>query len=198
MSPDSPFLVPSADSDYKAGRARNSDTTIYYSVPGVMFSSAGGAIAMAGGTDYYAPFWVASPIVVDQLAAEVTVAGGTNFRFGLYPADTDLQPAANAAPLADSGNLSSATTGVKTYTPATAIFLPRGRYLTVANSDAAISIRGYAMSTGIDTTAGDLKVTRQRVTRAYAAFPTPGTRWDTISSAATAINHGVWCRVSVP
>lgn len=199
MSPIAPGLAPERDWSLKTGRPRSSGGTTYYTVPGVMFGSAGQLLTLLANTDYYATFFVSTPIVVDQLAFEVTsLAAGSNARIGLYPSDDDFQPAANAAPITDSGDISVASTGLKTFTPGTPIFLHRGTYQTVLNSNGAPVVRAYSMSQTIDLTAGDLKVVRPHVARTYAAFPTPGTRWTAIASVANAGNYPVWLRISAP
>jgi hypothetical protein len=184
------------------GRAKQGATT-YYSLPGVSVSSVS-LSSPAGDTDVYSPIYVSTPIVVDQLAFEVgiLVAGG-NARIGLYAADTDWQPV--GAPLADSGNISIATTGVKTYTPATPIALAPGRYVTVYNqSDTTFTANirnliGSVAFANVDTAIGATPShSLLSIARAYAAFPTPGALWTTPSPTATAPANKVLLRISQP
>jgi hypothetical protein len=194
-----PFLAPERDDKRKTGRAKRAAET-YYCVPGCLLISAGTG-GIDANADFYAPWFTPTPIVIDQLAAEVeTLFAGSNFRIGFYKASTDWQPV--GAPLADSGNLSSATTGVKTYTPATPIFVPRGRYLSVLNADSANPVfrilRGAPVS-AVQTTIGTSAFLAQmEVLRSYAAFPTPGTAWDLEIAGSTPSNHFVVYRVLTP
>ena len=206
MSPVSPFLAPDRDGAFKPGRIKAGGGTIYYTLPGATASGASttGGVTDGHGTDYYTPFFCDAPIVVDQMAFEVTtLSSGKNMRVGIYRADTDLQP--TGAPLADSGDISVGTTGVKTYTPGTPLLLPRGRYLTVHNNDdntATLLVRAYFFGycgSGLPTTLAASYIQRLTVARTYAAFPTPGTPWTTVASGTTAgFNAAVLLRVSTP
>ena len=197
--PNAPFLAPERDSAFKVGRAKGAGTT-YYSIPGVV-ATVRGSHSSTSGTDFYAPWAARTPIIIDQLVCEVTTTGGTNHRMGFYAADTNWQPV--GAPLADSGNLDSTTTGIKTYTPGTAIFVPRGRYVSVFNADnASLGARSFlgTTETSYGNNSGVLAFVNQLyVTRAYAAFPTPGTAWDTVSLFGSSWQeHIVMYRVSQP
>lgn len=199
--PTAPFIAPERDESHVLGRPKQGSTA-YYSIPGVIGVNDQSTTAVTSGTDTYWPMYVRTPIVVDQLAFEVTtLAAGQNARVGLYRADRDWQPI--SAPLADSGSISLATTGVKTYTPGTAIFLQRGRYLSVINYDGGSpAFRGAPGAVEFfanDTLgAGSLYLRNYTVTRAYAAFPTPGTAWTTITNGASPSLYMIWLRVSVP
>jgi hypothetical protein len=198
MSPSAPFLAPSRDDGFTGGRAKRSGET-YIGVPGASLSASSTATVTAN-RDYYAFLYVKTPIVVDQLISEVTtLVAASNFRIGMYRADRDWQPV--GVPLADSGNLSSATTGVKTYTPATPLYLAAGRYLSVINSDASPAVRVFRgiPETPIDAALGGSSfLSSVYVSRAYAAFPSPGTAWDTDLLAASAMQHYVLYRVLTP
>lgn len=176
---------------------------IQYCVPGVVVFS-GATFTIPANVDNYHPFFVYTPLIVDQLALEVNGAGaGSTFRMGIYPADTDWQPAANAAPLADSGDITGASTGVKTYTPGTPIYLPRGRYLTVYNCTAtAPLITRYDASmvgTPIMNTFASAVAGRLTVSRTNAAFPTPGTAWTTVAGTSNfSFHHPIFLRISQP
>jgi hypothetical protein len=200
--PNAPFLAPGRDPAFKAGRAKMSGTT-FNCVPGVVLNTVGTG-QLVTNQDYYQPFFVSSPIIVDQLLAEVTtlVAGG-NFRMGVYPADVDWQPAAGAAPLADSGDISSASTGVKTYTPSTPLLLPRGRYLSVmasSNGTAAFRLmKGGSPGNSLSSTLGGSVFLQEMVnSRTYAAFPTPGTAWTVGNTSSTAVAYFFVYRISQP
>jgi hypothetical protein len=186
-----------ASSAIAIGRAKGGGTT-YYTVPGCTLATVA-TRGMTANEDAYAPWLTPTPIVIDQLAAEVTVAAGTNFRIGFYAATTDWQP--TGAPLADSGNLDASTTGIKTYTPGTPISVPAGRYVSIVNCDGAPSLRAYRgnPNTGLDTALGATSIiVAQRVARTYGAFPTPGTAWTAIDVSSGGISHLVVYRVSTP
>lgn len=158
------------------------------------------AVALTAGRDYYFPWVTPVPIIIDQLASEVTTSGGGNMRIGIYAMDTDWQPV--GAPLADSGDI-AVTQAVKTYTPGTPLYLPRGRYAGVLNHSASSSFRsanggsfaGTSVGTSIGTT---LCINQASVARAYAAFPTPGTAWDTVNNSNAPMIHPVFYRISSP
>lgn len=202
MSPLAPFLAPERDAAYKLGRPLSGGSGLYM-IPGVAFVSSTTTTA-ASGTDVYEPIWVQSPVVCDRLVANVATLSVGNMRLGLYAADSAWQPI--GAPLADSGDISTGTTGTKTYTPGTPVYLPRGRYLSVRNHSStptlnAINgnpIAGYmASNSGGDPNNNGL--TSLTVARAYAAFPTPGTAWTsvTVGSSLTPI-YTIYLRLSAP
>jgi hypothetical protein len=179
------------------GRAKGSGTT-YYSIPGAGITT-NTSNATVADTDYYAPWLASTPIIIDQLAIHVvTVSAGTVARIGFYAADTDWQP--TGAPLADSGNLDTSTTGTKTYTPGSPISVPVGRYVSVLNSDTGTTTFTVAVASmsAYFTTVNVGPISRYSVGRAYAAFPTPGTAWTTIETGAGSTPHMVFYRVSTP
>jgi hypothetical protein len=194
----SPFIVPGRDPLHKTGRAKTAATT-YYTIPGANLIS---ATTMVPGTDmHYAAWFSRTPIVIDRLAAEVTTAAGTNFRIGFYAANTNWQPV--GAPLADSGNLSSASPGVKTYTPGTPIHVPPGRYVSVwlmENASTALRVFRSAFEPPLDTgLSANAFINGWTVGAIYGAFPTPGTAWDGVVTASGSPHaHAVVYRVSAP
>lgn len=192
-----PFLAPERDQAAKAGRPKSATT--YYTIPGVTYAGSSSQ-GISSGTDYYSPFYVQTPIVVDQLVAEVNTLSAGNFRIGFYRADTDWQPI--GAPLADSGNLDAGTTGIKTYTPTNPVLLTRGRYLSVLNGSSTPTMTasfGFPPEAHTISTLATGSCNRLwRVTRAYAAFPTPGTAWDTVTASSSVMLQMVCFRVSVP
>ena len=197
--PSSPGLFADRDTPFIRGRPKGGGTT-YFIIPGIL-GVGGNTKALTNGTDNYAPFFVDSNLVVDQLVFEVSTAGsaGVTSRVGLYAADKDWQPI--GAPLADSGTIATDTTGVKTYTPTNPIYLRRGRYLSVGNSSAATApiVRALQISQAYLTTLGSsLTISSYTVARAYAAFPTPGTAWTTTAGAATPAGHFLFFRVATP
>lgn len=202
MSPVSPFIAPERDSSFKRGRPKNSDGTVYYCIPGCNAATSSSS-ALAANLDTYAPWFTDTPIVIDQLAFEVsTLDSGKNIRVGFYAADADWQPV--GAPLADSGDISTTTTGMKTYTPGTPIYVPRGRYLSVYNSDTSVAATRVMKCGGpmvfIDTTIGTTPYIGEVTnSRAYGAFPTPGGTWETMGfKSTTPWEHVVVYRISQP
>lgn len=201
--PNAPFLAPERDSAYKPGRAKASGTA-QFCVPGVVFASVG-TQSTAVNTDRYSPFIVDTPISIDQLACEVTTGVATNFRMGCYAADTDWQPV--GAPLADSGDIDITSTGVKTYTPGTPLYLPRGRYLSIwntgSNGGAMRAFQGASAarsgSVVLAAVGSSPYTTQLAVGRTYAAFATPGSAWTTTLTTTTpGPYHVVLYRVSQP
>lgn len=176
-----PFLAPERDGSLSVGRAKDNSAVTAYTIPGLSITTTG-SFTDAVNTDYYGRVWLEKAAICDQLAFEVTtLTGGANIRVGLYRADQDWQPL--GAPLADSGDISAGSTGVKTYTPSPAIYLARGRYLTALNTSAGgpqvRAFRGAFRAAMLDTTLGTSPSwSRLSVSRSYAAFPTPGTKWD--------------------
>lgn len=197
----SPFVAPERDRPIRFGRPKPSGGSTPFSIPGVIRGT-DGAFSPASNTDYYAPVVVSAPILVDQLAFEVTtLEAAKNGRCGIYVADTDFQPV--GAPLADSGDISIASTGLKTYTPGTPLYLPRGRYLTVYNQNSATAaLRSYQGNIAIRTLDPALGAAKELLTltvgRTYAAFPTPGTAWTTATYGSVGMHNLVVMRISTP
>lgn len=202
-----PFLAPERDRAFKFGRPKGNSVT-YYTVPGNVLGAAptSGSPNAGNAFDVYAPFYVQTPVIIDQLAAEiVTLVAAKNFRMGFYAADTDWQPV--GAPLADSGDISTATTGVKTYTPGTPIYVPRGRYLSVMNHNDNTGTAVWRMwkmnlpvvGTAFPATLSTAMLDAAWVSRAYAGFPTPGTPWNAVETTSnTGWLHYILYRISQP
>jgi len=92
---------------------------------------------------FLVPFPVQATMVIDQLAIEITTPGaaGSFCRFGIYRGNpTSVNP---STLLVDSGDLSSATIGNKTFTPGTPLTLTPGLYFTAfsTNSASAFGVR---------------------------------------------------------
>ena len=196
--PTAPFIAPTRDQGQRVGRLKQG-ATLFFTVPGATDQAASTTLP-AGGRDYYAPWYTPAPLVVDQIACEVTtLEAAKNVRIGLYRADTNWQPI--GAPLADSGDLSVATTGVKTYTPTNPLFLGRGLYVSIFNTNAAgtLNLRVYRAFGVAIQAAGGNPVSQMFIDRAYAAFPTPGTaHTGTTTANVQTIEHVVIYRVSTP
>jgi hypothetical protein len=198
--PNAPFLAPERDSAFKRGRPKGGGVT-YYTQPGVALIGSANTYALVSDTDFYTPYFVDTPLVVDQIAFHVTATGtATTARIGLYAADTDWQP--KGAPLADSGAVSVAGTGLKTYTPGTPIFAARGRYLGVMAANGTVTVRcqlGAPLGAALSTSDTSVFATALQVVRSYAAFPTPGTAWDTeVDGAGIGKQNFIFWRVSQP
>ena len=187
------ILLSSQTQHLRVGRPNSTSGELM--IPGCAFGSLGLATITADG-DVYAPWMTDHSLLIDKLVSEVTVAAGTVFRMGLYAADEDWQPI--GSPLADSGDLDSSTTGVKTYTPSTPIFIPPGRYLGVVNGTGGTQFR-YASSVPenmfINPATQSTVWTRFVVSRGYSAFPTPGARWDLPASGTVPTVHFVFYRI---
>lgn len=180
--PNAPFIGANRrDDSYSYGRPFITGGTNYYFWPGTLFSTSTNASYTAN-TDWYAPLRIRTPFVFDRVAGEVTVTGA-NLRWGMYRADLNFQPV--GPPLFDSGSIATGTTGVKTYTPGTPVFVEAGRYLTVVNTDTACNLREFRDATDaiMDPSLGSGAYPgRFSVSRTYAAFPTPGTAWTTVDT----------------
>jgi hypothetical protein len=174
----------------------------YFNIPGSVPGANQTSTFFGIDTDWYAPWYTPTQITIDQLAFEVTIAGagGSVVRIGFYAADTNWQP--TGAPLADSGDINTQSTGVKTYTPGSAIVVPAGRYLSVYNSGVSDpQVTAFrSMVPGAWSINASLRSQRNwRVTRAHAAFPNPGTAWDTVTQDDGGTTYAqVAYRISVP
>jgi hypothetical protein len=164
------------------GRSKASGTT-YLSTPGFGVSSVT-TQALSAGVRYFYRLWFEAPVIVDQLAFEVTTAGAGVARVGLMTADFDWQP---SSVLADSGDVDVSTTGVKTYTLASPVTVPVGRVLAVFHPNIGVTVReasGGFISTDFVTTLGTNPViARRNVTLAYGALDT--TAWNAAQAGAT-------------
>jgi hypothetical protein len=178
-------------------RMKASGGTIYYSVPGVSFTNQLSAALTAANRDHYSPFYVTSTLTIDLVVLDVLTAGagGTTARCGIFQANEDWQPTAR---MLDSGTIDVASTGTKT--ASVSVTLPPGRYLQAINSDAAPSVRvhrGRCFGHGaIPTTLGGNLIDRVYVARTYAAFPDPGTAWDTSAGGGSEYYYWFLFRVS--
>ena len=197
MSPTSPILLASrSDERYADARTKRSGET-YYVIPGSAISATSTQTQVID-RDVYEVWFTPTPIVVDQMAFEVTTLAAGNARIGFYRADRDWQP--YGAPLADSGDIATGTTGVKTYTPSTPVAVRPGRYLSVTNFSATPTIRVFRggltfLESGLGASSMLLEM---RFLRTYAPFPTPPSAWDLGNATNAPMNHKVIYRVSQP
>lgn len=182
-------------------------STVYFTLPGVTIGDGSLATFTPGNNRiHYMPIEVKSTITVN-LAFEVTTNGGTGetARVAIYNADTDMQPGSlvygsNAIAI-DSG--AGAAPVVKTV--AAAQQLTPGRYLLAIRTDGASAAfrrvvgsppGGLGLLTTIGTT-GIISEMRKN-SSTYAAFPDPGTTWDTVNNANTGLIYSVFCQVTTP
>lgn len=164
------------------GRAAITGTN-YYSTPGWIHSINTATVSwgVSANTLYHVPFIVeGDSITIDQLAFEITGAGGTTglARIGLYSATTSWQP--TGAALEDSGSIGIGSgnggTGVKSYTISSPRTLNPGRYVLawVCDTNCYVrviqgSLRGGPVSTSLGVNAAWLSMTRSFT---YGALPT--------------------------
>jgi len=198
--PTSPFLAPHRDDTAYTGWVTFGGT-VQLDLPGVLWSNTVSASAHSANIDRYAPFIVEAPRRFDRLYAEVTSAatGGNTMRLGIFRAGRAWQP--SGGPLVDSGTIASDSTGVKTYTPSSPFILQPGRYMTVVNASALVTLRAYrgACLDGVPIdpliTSGGYN-TDWQVSRTYAAFPTPGTAWTGANAGTGLTNYCVFLRAA--
>lgn len=199
MSPLAPGLILERDESVVEGEPELSGSTKYYVIPGQQIISASTISGVVGDSDWYTPFMVRSPVLVDQMAFEVTTAGtATIYGIGTYRADRDWQPL--GGPLLDSGNIDVELAGIKTFTPSTPVLLRPGRYLSVSNGNGTTTMRtfGHGRLIPISDSISSLPLVRTwRNGRSFGAFPTPGTAWNTVTTSSTFFSVIVY-RLSVP
>jgi hypothetical protein len=165
-------------------------TTRYtYGIPNTGFTTVS-TQAVAANTDYFEPFTITAPTVVDLLAFEVTTApASTSTVHGaIYAADGNYQP--TGAPLAAFGGVSVATspTGVYT-TQITPVTLQPGTYVLGFNSSVAFTARSARQQAALIHTLGASPVLlTTTATRTNAAFPNPSTGWNTRAASSVGRN----------
>lgn len=111
------------------GRVRSAGggATTFNGVPGLMFAGQSTMVQVANRLQYI-PFFVEHPVTIDRISFEVTtLIAASNVNVGIFHADEDYQPV--GAAIAQTGSVSSATTGVKDTTLGTPVTLQPGRYL---------------------------------------------------------------------
>jgi len=138
---------------------------------------------------FLVPLPVHKTMTIDQLAVEVTTAGaaGSTLRFGIYNGDTTTVVPTTL--VVDSGDISAATIGVKTFTPGTAIILTPGLYFTAFSTSSAsvvgvrsLTTTNFAQVIGLTAAGGTSLGTYINGTRAaYGALPS-------LASSLTALN----------
>ena len=163
--------------------------------PGAYISGLADAIALTAGTYFYFPAVVTQQLTLASIKTEVfNASAASNIRMGIYTADSNWQP---QTLLFDSGSISSATTGVKSFT--TSQVLAPGLYLgCIQSSDSAVQVRDAASSfvMGVYSINGpnfgggaNLIRGSWSVTGSYGALPGSGTAWTTSSDVSSATLH---------
>lgn len=167
------------------GRARHGGNN-WLVHPGIMPISQA-VYAPAANQIFYMPIIVHTPITIDAVVIEVTIAGagGTRGRVAIYNADVNWQPTTLVVATAQ-----IPVDGVAVVTTAiAATVLQEGRYLIAYTSDINATLRLVRGSTdcwGVNPVLGvNLWTSLAYVAAAYAALPDPGTVWDTTSLATT-------------
>lgn len=152
-------------------------------VPGVSILSTAVGVVVGADLIVYMPCWLNQTITLTSLNVEVTTAvASSNIKLGLYRMLSTLQP---GALILDSGNISSATTGKKSYSCSQV--LEPGGYLAAVSSGSAVQVRGWqsggwvGQSLNGSTFGGGANIMRTllRKSLTFAAYTDPGTAWDT-------------------
>lgn len=172
-------------------------STVAYDLPGVTSIGYTETVDLQGDTLYYNPIFVRRPLTVDRIACDVSgfADAGDLLRMGLYRADLDLQPV--GAPMIDQ-EVDVSTTGVKEASITSIVVYP-GIYLVTAHPSDLVRLRGvYAGNiAGHNPSLGnDRYIAGLTKSRSYAALPTPGVAWDTLTyNYQPAWGYGVYLRV---
>lgn len=164
-------------------------STVGYAVAGLVNATALTTGAIAANILYAFPI-IAPPlrVTLKMLGFNVTTLSAGNARIGLYrnKAYNDLYP---GELLADSGDISTGSTGVKQFNPATAIPLTPGEmYWLALVGNATPTLRALAMASiyptlGLPAAGGTALQVGYSVAHAYAALPNPFTAAATILTA---------------
>jgi hypothetical protein len=185
------------------GRAFPSGGTKAYVLPGVDCYSVGTNVPSSNQIRYQ-PFFVASTIVIDQLALEVVTgaASGTNARLAIYNADTNWQPTSLVVDGGDIAVTIAAGTGVKTVSVSAT--LTAGRYLLAINTDSNATFRNWVGGVRYGQFLAGLGASSFNdlwfVSSTYGAFASTGVAWTGTNGASTPAGmryYGV-LRVSTP
>lgn len=171
-----------------------------YSIPGVQFRGVG-TKTLTANRILYMPMQVVTPIVIDQLAIEVTTAGaaGKLARLAIYNADTDWQPTTRVV---DAGTVAVDPGAPPTVTTASiSTTLAAGRYLLAIISDGTPVLRSFQGGSplGLLAALGASPIPFQIfIAGSGTTLPDPGTAWGTISGSGSNFDYVVLCRVSTP
>jgi hypothetical protein len=145
-----------------------------------------GTETLAVNQDYFEPFIITAPTVVDMLAFEVTTApsSASTVHAAIYAADGNQQP--TGAPLASWGPITVATSTTGVYsTQITPVTLQPGTYVLGYNQSVAFTVRVYRHQTHLlHTLGGSAILTRTVAARTNAAFPNPSAGWNTYNTSS--------------
>jgi hypothetical protein len=146
--------------------------------------------AVAAATDFFEPFLITAPTVVDLLAFEVTTAPASTATVhgAIYAATGDYQP--TGAPLAAFGGVTVATGTTGVYnTQITAVTLQPGTYVLGFNSSVAFTARAMRRESALIHTLGaNPVVLTTTAARTNAAFPNPSAGWNTRAASTVGRN----------
>ena len=162
-----------------------------FGIPGCAFSSVGVAALSADQIRYF-PFVAPYPLTITNMQLEVTAGpiSDANARVAIYEADADVQP--TGGPVYDSGNIAVLTsfTGLKSQTGLT-IALDPGLHLIGINVSVGMTVRTLIVPTAYVAAAmgANALIQNFRKNTAFAAFASPGTKWDTISVGTGGQQH---------
>ncbi len=169
------------------GRPKSASQTLF-SIPGVAADRTPATYTMSPNRAIYMPFRVNSAIAIDRLMMDVFAAvASSSIRCAIYAATVDLQP--TGAPIVDSGDLDSSTTGVKIATVSAS--LNPGLYVFWANQTGAgnVGVRGvYGLCdlAGISPSGFLAPFADQLyVSQTYGVPPSTPLPWDTANFAGT-------------
>jgi hypothetical protein len=174
------------------------NTTRYsYGIPNVQ-SATVGTNAFAANTDFYLPFVVNQPLVVDMMGFEVTTgpASASTTYMAIYNADNDFQPVGSPVATA-SEPVAASTAGVGVHrVQITPVTLPAGTYVIALNNSTGTTyrtIRGgiAAITTGMGTSPLFGLV---GVARTAGTFTSDPPSWTSITAQTTALVHPIHLR----
>ena len=154
---------------------------------------------------FFVPFVVEKSTVFSAMAVEVTSAGagGSNLTFGIYNGDGSTCEPTTLIAGTDSGLISAASTGVKTFTFSSPVTLPPGLYFTAfstgsgtAHQMRSLSTNSFATVIGQASAGGANQGTYINGTRAsFGALPANANTL-TALNATVGVIYGAWLRVN--
>jgi hypothetical protein len=177
------------ESSTDAATVRLETTRYTYGIPNRRFVTVS-TQAIAANVDYFTPFQITAPTVVDLLAWEITAAPSSTATVhgAIYAADGDMQP--TGAPVATFGGVTVATstTGVYT-TQITPVTFAPGVYLLAFNSSQAFTTRALRTSeTAIGALGASALIISFNGNRTNAAFPNPSAGWNARTGSSVGLN----------
>lgn len=167
------------------------DGTRQYQIPGRRPTGILTTITLVADRLYLVPVTFSRDWSVSALAFGVSgTVAETTARIGLWAATSGWQ--GSGAPLIESGDISTATAGYKTYTPGSAVTGNAGNYLLGVCATGAITLRGALMPaadiaesvmTAGTNTAAILQTLRRLTHTGGTAMPSSPT-WDTVTATS--------------